>query len=656
MSTQRPSPEKLLQRVQEEERKEGRGKLKIYLGAAPGVGKTHEMLHDALEERGHGLDVVVGVAESHGRQEIKSLLTEFEILPKQVVTYHGRELREFDLDLALKRHPGLILIDEMAHTNAPGLRHLKRWQDIKELLDRGIDVYTTLNVQHIESLSDNVAQIIHAPIKETVPDFMFEMADIIELVDIPPEELLQRLEEGKVYFPEQAALAKDHFFRKGNLTALRELALRTTADRVGTQVLLYRQGEGIKHIWPTREKILVCVGPHPASIKLIRAAKRMATSLQVDWIAVFVDTPRLQSSEEQRNHAIQNLRLAEQLGAETRVLTGFDIVKVIMNFAREQNITQIMIWKRIRPRLRNNLFRDLADEMVRHSGEIDVYIMTGEAAQDKPKEPFHFKRRILWRAYGISIGIVILATILNFLLAPYLTASTLVMVYLLAVTIVALYGKTGPSILASILSVLAYDFFFVPPFYSFAVSDIEYFFTLLVMLIVTQMISHLTILTRRQAEAAVLTEQQTSALYILSNKLATTRGVDKLLDIGTKYIAEVFASDVIVLLPENGHLRIWSKDNAAQTLDAKELGVAQWVFELGQMAGLGTDTLPFSNALFVPLLASQRTIGVLRIRPMVTKRLFTPEQMHLLQSCVNQIASALEIDRLHEKILENKNE
>jgi two-component system sensor histidine kinase KdpD len=401
----RQSPETFLQRAEEEENRQNKGKLKIYLGAAPGVGKTYTMLKDALAERDKGLDVVVGVVESHGRSEIDKMLQNLEALPRKSITYRDKTFTEFDLDAALNRDPGLLLVDEMAHTNAPGTRHEKRWQDIKELLDRGIDVYTTLNVQHIESLNDDVAQIIQIPIKETVPDSMLEMADTIELVDLPPETLLKRLKEGKVYFPEQAQIAAENFFRKGNLIALRELALRITAELVSTQVLLYRQGKGITHIWPIKDKILVCVGPGPESLKLIRGAKRLAVSLQAEWLAVYIDTAKGQSANETRNKAIQNLRFAEQLGADQiHILTGFDIVKEILNFAKEQNITQIMIWKRIRTRWRDVFFRNLADEIVRNSGEIDVYIMTGEREPETPlKNTLPKKKNIPWKNYVFSI-------------------------------------------------------------------------------------------------------------------------------------------------------------------------------------------------------------------------------------------------------------
>lgn len=649
MPNKRLKPERFLRRIKEEDHG-NRGKLKIYLGAAPGVGKTHEMLHDALHARQKGLDVVIGIVESHGRKEVESYRKYFETLPKQTIEYHGKQLQEFDLDGALARNPGLILIDEMAHTNAPGLRHEKRWQDIKELLDRGIDVYTTLNVQHIESLNDDVSYIIHAPVRETVPDSMLELADVIELVDIPPEELLQRLEEGKVYFPEQASIAKDHYFRKGNLIALRELALRVTAQRVGKEVLLYRQGQGIQHIWPTKEKILVCVGPGLQSVKLIRAAKGMATSLQVDWMAVYVETPR-RVSLENRNSAILNLRLAEQLGADTRVLTGFDIVKEVMTFAREQNVTLIMIWKNIRLRLRDLFLRNLADEVVRQSGEIDVYIMTGRRDDKKVEHPAYPEPPAAWSAYLATVSIVLVATILNFLLYPYLNSSNLIMIYLLGITVIALYGVTGASILSSVLSVLAYDFFFIPPFYSFAVKDMQYFFTLVVMLIVTLIISHLTILTRRIAKSASFLQQQTEALHTLSRKLAVERGLENILKTSVGYLSVTFKSDVNVLLPDNSHLSVYASSGEHALLDTKEKSVAQWVFELGQSAGLGTNTLPASHSLYVPLQTSKSVLGVLQIHPHHKEKLFTPEEMNLLEECAVQLALSLEVDLLHRKKL-----
>lgn len=649
MTESRPDPEKILQRVQDDERKERQGKLKIYLGAAPGVGKTYQMLRDALAQRNKGLDVVIGIAESHGREEIKHMMKDFEILPHQIIDYHDNKLLDFDIDAALLRNPGLILIDEMAHTNAPGQRHTKRWQDIKELLDRGINVYTTLNVQHIESLNDDVAQIIQVPIKETVPDFMIDRADAIELVDIPPEELLKRLKEGKIYITEQVELAVDHFFRIGNLIALRALALRITAERVGAQVLSYRHDQNITQIWPTKEKILVCVGSGNESLKLIRAARRMATSLQTEWMAVCVETPQLMSSDEFKNKAIQNLRFAQQLGAETRCLTGVDIVKEVMSFAREQNVTQIMVWKTIRTRPRDLFFRHLADEIVRYSGEIDVYIMTGTREKNKSiKEP-PIKSKASWKTYGIALCIIAVATLINVILYPHLAATNLIMVYLLSIVVVSLYGQQGPSLLASFLSIFAFDFFFLSPRYSLVITDIEYIFTFVVMLVVSQIISNLTIITRRQADAALRSEQQASALYKLTRQLARTRGTDKLLEKGLSFISQHFENKTMAFIAENGHLIFQDKENEEDILSAKEQSIAQWVYDLGQSAGLGTNTLSSAEALYLPLVGADGPTGVLRISPLKVNRLLTPEQMHLLEACANQIALAIEVDRTHEQ-------
>lgn len=647
MTDNRPDPNALLQQVIEEEQQKQRGKLKIYLGAAPGVGKTHSMLLEAMQEQAKGLDIVVGIVESHGRIEIEEILKNFVVLPKVTIDYHGKQIQEFDLNAALKRNPGLILMDEMAHTNVSGVRHKKRWQDIKELLDRGIDVCTTLNVQHIESLNDDVSQIIHAPVQETVPDAMIERANTIELVDLAPEDLLKRLSEGKVYVPKQARLAAEFYFRKGNLMALRELALRTLAKRVNTQVLLYRQGQGIKHIWPIMEKILVCVGPGPESHKLIRAAKRMATSLQADWIAVYVDSTRIQLSRTQRNQAIRNLFFAEQLGAETHILMAYDLVKEIINFAREQNVTLIMICKQIRTRWKNFFFRSLADEILRYSGEIDVYTITMASKRSREKSPL--KPQTSWFYYLLSTSIVAVTTLVNYFIYPLVNETSLTLVYLIGMICIALLGRTGPTILGVFLSIFIYDYWFIPPYYSFLIAQSDYFFTLLMMFIMALIICQLTLVTRRQSEIARLAEYQTSALYTLSRRLSRTRGIVRLLRTGVNFISEIFHCEIIALLPKNERLVVRARAQSHQELDEKEYSIAQWVFELGQKAGSGTDTLSFSNALFIPLLGARGTMGVLRVQPTKNGDYMTPEKIQLLESCANQIALAIEVDSLQEE-------
>jgi two-component system, OmpR family, sensor histidine kinase KdpD len=573
-----------------------------------------------------------------------------ETLPRQIIPYRDQKLAEFDLDAALKRNPAVILIDEMAHTNAPNLRHAYRWQDIKEILDHGIDVYTTLNVQHIESLNDVVSQIVGTRIRETVPDSMIERAETIELVDLPPEDLLKRLQEGKVYIPKQAELATTHFFRKGNLIALRELALRVTAERVGAQVLLYRQGQGIERIWPTQEKLLVCVGSNPDSMKVIRTARRLASSLQAEWIALHIDTPRQNLSEAERSSVTQNLRFAEQLGADTKILSGQDLVKEILNFAREQNVTKIVIEKHTRPRWKNWFSTNLVDELVRYSGEIDIYIITGETPAAKPiTATAPDSSPVPWPIYGVALAVMIFVTFINTLLYQHVPFSNLILFYLVGVVVISIYGFRGPSIFASILSVLALDIFFMTPRTIFLIPSAESIFTLIVMFIVSQIISHLTIFTRRQSKSAYRAERRGIALHTLSRQLASTRGVDKLLDTAVRYISDAFDSEVLALLPEESRLIIKASYKTEKKISGKEFGVAQWVYDLGQVAGLGTDTLPFSEALYVPLLASQGPIGVLRIRPTQTGRLFAPEQMHLLEACANQIAIAIEVDRLQEQ-------
>ena len=648
MSQTRSDPESLLKQIQQEEEKGKKGKLKIYLGAAPGVGKTYKMLHDAYLSRMKNLDVVVGIAESHQRKEIDQMLSNFEILPLQTLSHRDKNYTEFDLDAALRRAPGLILVDEMAHTNLSGLRHEKRWQDIKELLDRGIDVYTTLNVQHIESLKDDVAQIIQAPVKETVPDFMLERANAIELIDLPPDDLLKRLQEGKIYIPEQASLAASHFFRKGNLIALRELALRATANKVDTDVLSYRKASGIQAIWPTVDKILVCVGASSQSLKLIRIAKQLASSLQAEWIAVYIDTPNVFLEKNKRNRAIQNLRLAEQLGAVTHVLQGRDIVKEILQFARSSNVTQIMLSKDRTQSWRYFFRRRLADELIAHSGEMNVYIV----GNIKSTEPHDLEKypHIAWHYYGLSLLAVGIVTSCGFFLASLLTANVMVLCYLMVVLLIAVLGKPGPAIVTSFLSVLAFDYFFVSPIFHLKVLSAQSLVTLGMMSAVSLIMVYWMVLKYREAKIAREIQQQTRASYDFSQKLLQTRGMQEILFLGAQYIAQSLSASVLILIPEGVHLGVKAAYPLALDLNEKDRAVAQWVYDMAQPAGLGTDTLSSAESLYIPLhTSSQPAIGVLRIQPQ-KKGLFSPDQLRTLESFVNQLALALEVDHLQDKL------
>src|SRR5215831_1472888 len=432
MNDQRPDPDALLTRLQAEEAQQSRGKLKIFFGATAGVGKTYAMLEAAHERRKEGMDVVVGWVDTHGRAETENLLAGLEILPRRSVAYRGTTLEAFDLDAALARRPSLLVVDELAYTNAPGSRHAKRWQDVTELLDAGIDVYTTLNVQHLESLNDVVARVTEVPTRETVPDSILEEAAEVELVDLPPDDLIRRLKDGKVYVPEQAGEAVRRFFRKGNLIALRELALRTTAARVDAQMEVYRREHAVPGTWPVAERILVCVSPSPLAARVVRAARRMAAGLRAEWVVANVETPataRLPTAD--RDRVVQILRLAEQLGAETATLTGHDVATEVLAYASRRNVTRIILGKPARPRWREALFGSVVNELVRRSGDIDVYVITGERsgpqlpAAERPAPPFD------WPGYGQAGAIVAVCTGVAWLMFHHFAPANLIMVYLL---------------------------------------------------------------------------------------------------------------------------------------------------------------------------------------------------------------------------------
>jgi two-component system sensor histidine kinase KdpD len=653
VSGERPDPDALLVRVKEEEARPRRGRLKVFFGAAAGVGKTYAMLEAAREQRADGVDVVVGYVETHGRAETEALLQSLEILPARAADYRGATLREFDLDGALARRPTLILVDELAHTNAPGSRHAKRWQDVLELLDAGINVYTTMNVQHVESLNDVVAKITGVVVRETVPDSVLEQAHEVELIDLPPDDLLDRFKDGKVYMPEQAEEAVRNFFRKGNLIALRELALRSTAERVDAQMRVYMREHAIRQVWPAAERVLVCVGPTPDAARLVRSAKRMAEGLDAEWIAAYVETPahhRLPA--EARDRITQALRLAEQLGATTVTLSGAKVSEPLLAFARDRNVTKIIVGKPRRSWWKRLLFGSIVDALVQGSGEIDIYVISGEREKVGTMAPV-LRREVPidWPAYGRATVIVALMTGVAWLMFPFVELADLVMAYLLGIVVVATRHGRGPSLLASVLSVAALDFFFVPPYFTFAVSDARHLFTFAVMLVVGFLISGLTVRIRAQAEAARHREQRTAALYAFSRELASTRGVDQLLAIAVRHISEVFRSQLVILLPDaTGQLVL--RAGGQYEMDANDLGVARWVYERRQLAGLGTTTLPGASALYLPLLASRGPVGVLGVRPPDRHALDAPEQLHQLETFTNQTALAIERANLAEEAQE----
>jgi len=651
MSQERPDPDALLARVRAEESRRSEGKLKVFFGANPGVGKTYAMLEAAHEQRRDGVDVVIGIVETHQRPDTDALVHGLEVLPRCAVDYRGTVLHEFDLDGALARRPTVILLDELAHTNAPGLRHEKRWRDVQELLKAGITVYTTVNVQHLESLNDVVAQITGVRVRETVPDSVLERADDVELIDLPPDDLLQRLRDGKVYVPEQIQHAIKNFFTKGNLIALRELALRRTAERVDQQMEVYRRDHAVIRTWPAAETIMVCVNMKHRGPRLIRAARQMAAGLHAKWIAVYVQIPRhLRLPQRERERLSQAMRLAEQLGAETVTLTGENVAQELLSYARRRNVTKIIVGKPVRSWWREWVFGSVVSDLVHQSGDIDIYVITGEAGEGQPLVRRSFQRTSDLSGYGYASLGVLGATAVAWAMFPYFGSANLIMVYLIAVVVVAIRCGRGPSVLASFLSVAAFDVFFVPPYFSFAVSDIQYVLTFGVMLVVALVISNLAVRIRQQAELARAREQRTSVLYAMSRDLATHRGTGVLTRLAVQHLREVFDSQVAIFLADSDkRVRLQLSEQLYFEFDPKESGVAQWVFDHNEHAGLGTDTLPGANALYLPLVGSTGPIGVVAVRPKTPDSLLDSEAVHLLESLVSQIALAIERTRLSEE-------
>ena len=648
----RGNPDELLTALKAQEASARRGRLKIFFGASAGVGKTYSMLESARATRSAGVDVVVGYVEPHGRTETEQLLHGLEQLPFLEIRYRGITRREFDLDAALKRRPSVLLVDELAHSNIaegePRPRHAKRWQDIEELLAGGINVWTTLNVQHLESLNDVVAGITGVRQRETVPDRVFDQADEVELIDLSPGDLLARLRAGKVYTKEQASAATERFFREPNLLALRELALRRTADRVDAAARTYSdQGSSASKPWLARDRFLIAVALDDQAEQLIRVGKRFADALDAEWIVVSVETPAmLKLDEATRNRRIDILRFAESLGAETVTLDGPSASAAVTEYARLRNITRIVVGEPRRFGWKSLLRPSTAAKLVRAHGGFDVSVIArrepalrGNSSRARLSGP----REIHWGRYWAALAISAACTGLAAVMYPYFALTNLVMIYLLGATIAALRLGQGPAILAAIANVVAFDFFFVPPRYSFAVSDLQYVVTFGVMLAVALTIATLMANVRAQTRVAGARERRTSLLYAMSRELAATRTLENLARVAIKHVAETFASRVVVLVPESGgRLRHPPGPPGPDALRGADLSIAQWVFDHSAPAGLGTDTLPAAPAQYLPLVGSQRTLGVLAIEPTQRRRLLLPEQRHLLETFAGQIALALE--------------
>lgn len=643
----RPDPDQLLRHIQSDENRAG--KLKIFLGYAAGVGKTYAMLEAAHQRKEQSIDVVVGYVETHNRAETQELLAGLDMLPRRNVEYHGVTLPEMDVDAILARQPALVLIDELAHTNIPGSRHPKRYMDVEEILDAGIDVYTTLNIQHLESLNDIVAQVTGVVVHETVPDRVIDAASEIEVIDLPPDELLIRLTEGKVYIPDQAVRAIQKFFRKGNLTALREMSLRRAAERVDNQMRAYMETRAIPGPWGAADRLLVCLSPGPLAERLVRTTRRLADELNAEWFAVHVNLttkPDLNPVDRERIGAA--LQLVENLGGKPVSLVGESVHETVLEFSRKNNITKIIVGKPLRPRWREWLAGSVVDHLIHSSGDIDIYVISsGPMKPTKsilkgwlPHHPFN--------RYLLSLLLVAAATTLGLTIRGELEPANLVMLYLLSVLVSAIYLGRGPSLLATVTSVLAFDFFLVPPYQTFAINDTQYLITFIGLFIVSFVVSSLAARVREQAEASILREMRTLALYELGSELTAATDLKDVSNRIVVHIGQYFMGEAVIFLPEAGQLIPLATSPDYISTDT-DLAVASWAYKHDQIAGLGTDTLPATPIHCQPLKTARGLVGVLGIRPANPGQLLTPDQRQMLGAFANQAALAVERSRFAEQ-------
>jgi len=646
----RRDPDALLAGLREEERRATRGRLRIYFGASAGVGKTYAML-SAARQLAAGREILVGVVETHGRLETEALLEGLDVLPRKRIDYRGKALEEFDIDAALERKPDLVLVDELAHSNVPGSRHPKRWQDIDELLAAGIDVFTTVNVQHLESLNDVVGGITGVRVGETVPDSVFDGADEVVLVDLPADELLARLKLGKVYQAAQAERASQNFFRKGNLIALRELALRRTAERIGDDVRAYRVEKSIDAVWRTGTALLACVGPDPGAEGVVRSAARLAAQLGADWHAVYVETPALQRLDAgRRAQILATLKLARDLGAVTSTLSGDSVESALVDYARSHNLARIVLGRS----LRGSLWRTSCGRRIAHLAQ-DIELVEVVAPDTAPPG---LVRRPQWtgttasnpspRQHLLAHAIAALASLgMALAVAPtvgFLDLANIAMLFLLVVLLVAVRLGRGPSVTATCVGVACFDFFFVPPRFSFAISDFQYLVTFGVMLAVGTITGHLTAGLRFQARVAALRETRTRALYEFARALSGVLQTEQIQDATRDAVKHTFGARTTLLLPDtDGHVHVVDGDGA--TIPGLDTSIAQWAFDHGASAGMGTDTLPGSPVFYMALVAPMRTRGVLAIEAAQAPSLLAPEQRQQLDTFATLAAIALE--RVH---------
>ncbi len=639
----RPNPDEILAKIQLDETKSLKGKLKIFLGYAAGVGKTFAMLEAAQQRKDQRIDVVIGFIETHGRKDTEAKLAGLEIIPRKQVLYRDTSFSEMDIDAILERNPTLVIVDELAHSNITGSRHPKRFNDVEELLATGIDVYTSINVQHFDSMNDIVQQITGVTVRETVPDRLIDEADEIEVIDLPPDELIQRLKEGKVYIPDQAARAIEKFFRKGNLTALRELSLRRAAERVDTQMRSYMRDEAIPGPWPAGDRILVCISSHPLGERLIRAGRKLSDDLDAEWIVAFVETPgHIHMPSENQERIVRNLSLAEQLGAHIEYLTGATVSQAVIDYSRQNNITKIIAGKPLRPRwfeiLRGG---SVLDQIIRDSSMIDIYVISEAKYEPLTLPHTHKLLNRQWDRYIKSLLIVGLVTVFNAFFLKELNPTNLVMFYLAAVVISAVFFGRGPSILASLVSVLVFDFFFIDPEFTFVVDDTEYIVTFIAFLGVGLIISSSASLLRDQVDQLRNREKNAQAINSISKELTAAINLDDVLRVVEKKVSQTFDCQVAILLPHQSDLVVKVATSGFQ-LDANEIAVAEWVYNNAQVAGQGTETLPASSMRCLPLITSHGIVGALGIKRTDMTILNIINNRLLMENFTNLAALAIE--------------
>ncbi|MER9488244.1 sensor histidine kinase KdpD [Mesorhizobium sp. M0563] len=639
----RPSPDALLEHAE----REVRGRLRIFLGAAPGVGKTYEMLMSGRARLADGIDVVIGIVETHGRKETQTLVEGYEVIPRLEIDYKGRILEEMDLDAILARRPALVLVDELAHTNVAGSRHPKRYLDVQEILTHGIDVYTTLNIQHVESLNDVVAQITRVRVRETVPDSIIDQADDVEIIDLTPDDLIKRLEEGKVYFPNTAQRAIENYFSPGNLTALRELALRRTAQRVDEQLLNHMQAHAIPGPWAAGERVLVCVDARPGGAARIRYACRLADRLRAPWTALHVDTPRSAAMpEEDKDRLATQLRLAEQLGAEVTTIPGQNVAQDIVRHATANNFTHIVIGRPTRSRWRELIEGSLTYDLIRDAGNISVHVISGtDQGTDAPSKNVSAataQKQFQVRPYLLATAYVMGSLAFSTVLDQFLDVRNLAIVFLLAVLTSAVMGGLWPALYACVVSALAFNYFFLEPRYTLTIRDPESIVALAVFLVVAVIASNLTARVQRQAIAASSRARATEDIYQFSKKLAGAGTLDDVLWATAFQIALMLKLRVVLLLPEDGTIAVKAGYPPGDTLAEADSAAARWAWEHNRAAGRGADTLPGAKRLYLPLRTGRTAVGVVGLDNDKQGPLLTPEQQRLLDALADQAAVAIE--------------